>query len=71
VEVSTNANEAAFRDLTMAITMALDLGSGSLNQAAFENCGQGCSRLHGGAASRAYCRAPGHGGKVIADSTRG
>ena len=36
VEVSTNANEAAFRDLTMAITMAFDLGSGSLNQAAFE-----------------------------------
>jgi flagellar hook-associated protein 3 FlgL len=36
VEVSANANEAPFRELTMAITMAFDLGSGSLNQAAFE-----------------------------------
>jgi flagellar hook-associated protein 3 FlgL len=36
VEVSTNANEAAFRDFAKAITMAFDLGTGALNQAAFE-----------------------------------
>ncbi len=36
LEVSTNANEAAFRNLTMAITMAFDLGASSLNQGAFE-----------------------------------
>ncbi len=36
VEVSASANEAAFRDLIMAVTMAFDLGAGSLNQAAFE-----------------------------------
>jgi flagellar hook-associated protein 3 FlgL len=36
VEVSANANETAFRDLTKAFTMALDLGNGSLNQATFE-----------------------------------
>ena len=36
IEVSTNANEAAFRDFAKAITMAFDLGAGSLNQAAFE-----------------------------------
>ena len=36
VEVSTNANEAAFRDFAKAISMAFDLGTGTLNQAAFE-----------------------------------
>jgi flagellar hook-associated protein 3 FlgL len=36
LEVSTSANEAAFRNLTMAITMAFDLGASSLNQGAFE-----------------------------------
>ncbi len=36
VEVSTNANEAAFRDFTMALTMVFDSGTGALNQAAFE-----------------------------------
>jgi flagellar hook-associated protein 3 FlgL len=36
LEVSANANESAFRELAKAFTMALDLGSGSLNQAAFE-----------------------------------
>jgi flagellar hook-associated protein 3 FlgL len=36
IEVSANINEVPFRDLTMAFTMAYDLGSGSLNQAAFE-----------------------------------
>ena len=36
LEVSANANESAFRDLAKAFTMAYDLGSGSLNQAAFE-----------------------------------
>ncbi len=35
-EVSANANEVAFRELAKAFTMALDLGSGSLNQATFE-----------------------------------
>jgi flagellar hook-associated protein 3 FlgL len=36
VEGSVNANDPAFRNLTMALTMVFDLGSGSLNQAAFE-----------------------------------
>jgi flagellar hook-associated protein 3 FlgL len=36
VEVSANANEAAFRELTKAFTMAFDLGSGALNQGTFE-----------------------------------
>jgi flagellar hook-associated protein 3 FlgL len=35
-QVSVNANDVAFRNLTKAVTMALDLGSGSLNQATFE-----------------------------------
>jgi len=35
-QISVNANDQVFRNLTMAITMAFDLGSGSLNQAAFE-----------------------------------
>jgi flagellar hook-associated protein 3 FlgL len=36
VEASANANDPAFRNLTMALTMVFDLGSGSLNQATFE-----------------------------------
>ena len=36
IEVSANANESAFRDFAMAITMAFDAGTGSLNQGAFE-----------------------------------
>jgi flagellar hook-associated protein 3 FlgL len=36
VEASASANDPAFRNLTMALTMAFDLGSGSLNQVAFE-----------------------------------
>jgi flagellar hook-associated protein 3 FlgL len=36
IEVSANINEAPFRNLTMAFTMAFDLGTGSLNQASFE-----------------------------------
>jgi flagellar hook-associated protein 3 FlgL len=35
-QVSVNANDTPFRNLTKAIVMTLDLGSGSLNQAAFE-----------------------------------
>ena len=35
-QVSVNANDVAFRNLTKAITMALDLGSGSLSQATFQ-----------------------------------
>jgi flagellar hook-associated protein 3 FlgL len=35
-QVSVNANDAAFRNLTKAITMAFDLGSGALSQATFE-----------------------------------
>jgi flagellar hook-associated protein 3 FlgL len=36
VESSTNANELAFRELAGALTMAFDLGTGNLNQGAFE-----------------------------------
>ena len=36
IDVSANTNETAFRDLTKAFTMAFDLGTGLLNQAAFE-----------------------------------
>ncbi len=36
VQVQANANDPAFRNLTMALTMALDLGTGSLNQSTFE-----------------------------------
>jgi len=36
IETSVNANEQAFRDLARAFTMAFDLGTGNLNEAAFE-----------------------------------
>lgn len=36
IENSSNANEQAFRELAGAFTMAFDLGSGNLNQSAFE-----------------------------------
>ena len=71
VEVSTNANEAAFRELTMAITMALDLGSGSLNQAAFEKLVDKAVVVSTTAAQEAGLIAGrlGTAEKVIADST--
>ena len=36
VDVTTNANDSAFRNMAMAFTMVMDLGAGSLSQAAFE-----------------------------------
>lgn len=72
VEVSTSANEAAFRDLTMAITMAFDLGSGSLNQAAFEKIVDKAVIVSTKAAQEAGLIAGrlGTAEKVIADSTQ-
>lgn len=36
VDIATNANDSAFRNMAMAFTMVFELGAGSLNQAAFE-----------------------------------
>ena len=71
VEVSANANEAAFRDLTMAITMAFDLGSGSLNQAAFEKLVDKAVTVSAAAAQEASLIAGrlGTAEKAISDST--
>jgi flagellar hook-associated protein 3 FlgL len=71
VEVSTNANESAFRNLTMAVTMAFDLGAGSLNQAAFEKIVDKAVTVAATAAQEVGLIA-GHLGtteKVITDST--
>ena len=53
MEVSASANETAFRDLTKAFTMAFDLGTGSLNQAAFEKLVDKAVTVSAGAAQEA------------------
>ncbi len=71
VEISTNANEAAFRDLVMAVTMAFDLGTGSLNQAAFEKVVDKAVTVSAAAAQEAALIAGqlGTAEKAISDTT--
>jgi flagellar hook-associated protein 3 FlgL len=70
VEVSANANEVAFRNLTMAFTMAFDLGAGSFNQATFEKVVDKAVSISATAAQGAGLIAGrlGSAEKVIADS---
>lgn len=72
VEVSANANEAPFRDLIMAVTMAFDLGSGSLNQAAFEKIVDKAVTVSAAAAQEAALVSGrlGTAEKAISDSTK-
>jgi flagellar hook-associated protein 3 FlgL len=52
IESSANANEEAFRTMAGAFTMALDLGTGNLNQAAFEKIVDRASAQAASAAQR-------------------
>ncbi len=52
VDAATNANEDAFRDMARAFTMVLDLGTGSLNQAAFEKLVDKATTVASSAASK-------------------
>jgi flagellar hook-associated protein 3 FlgL len=72
VEVSANANEAAFRNLTMAVTMVFDLGAGSFNQATFEKVVDKAVSISATAAQGAGLIAGrlGSAEKAIADSTQ-
>jgi flagellar hook-associated protein 3 FlgL len=71
-DVSTNINEAAFREITRAFTMAFDLGTGSLNQASFEKLVDTAVSVAGGATQKlgSIEGRLGAAQKVVSDSTQ-
>jgi flagellar hook-associated protein 3 FlgL len=52
VQPACNTNDSAFRNLTMALTMAFDLGAGSLGQGTFEKIADKAASVAASAASQ-------------------